>query len=226
MKKYYCKENQDVAIAENDDAYIETKGTYISMRESVSKLYIKINDINTSNFGPFNIVVYTSQTEDGDLRIIDSRDKTNIVEVEGAKLLNYVFVKIIMPKNVIMQSVEIYAQYSESSITNLPINYGQDGYAYTKIYDLGKNKNFKVSNIEYELAGNKENISFSFRGFKNDNANIVSTEWYDYSEDENQKENNAHIFNEYSLIQFRAFIKNSDTRLRIKEFALEEVDSK
>lgn len=226
MRKYYCKEIQDVAIAENDDAYIETKGTYISMRESVSKLYVKINDINTSNFGPFNIVVYTSQTEDGDLRIIDSRDKTNIVEVEGAKLLNYVFVKIIMPKNVIMQSVEIYAQYSESSITNLPINYGQDGYAYTKIYDLGKNKNFKVSNIEYELAGNKENISFSFRGFKNDNANIVSTEWYDYSEDENQKENNAHIFNEYSLIQFRAFIKNSDTRLRIKEFALEEVDSK
>ena len=46
MRKYYCKEIQDVAIAENDDAYIETKGTYISMRESVSKLYIKINDIN------------------------------------------------------------------------------------------------------------------------------------------------------------------------------------
>ena len=168
--------------------------------------------------------ILTCDTEDGHYTVAKELKNTNVVSAGKSRLLTYVKVKITMPKGKVIDSVEIFAEYSQtknSVLKSVPYKYGS---MTTKIYDVGSVKNLRAKSVEISSVKEFDKLSISVRGCRMDSNNLVWTEWKQLSiEETTYAIKNDVSFEDYSLYQFKIDLYDENASVRIDAINFEVI---
>ena len=228
IKKYDVKsqtknsmiENEDCLVSEKDGAWVETTPVKINFRKNVVSLFFKINDYINGNLKDFVVIAYGSNNG-RDFTELGIYKNTNLVSLYNKKIYDYIKFRIEAIEGQIIKSLELFAQYKESSDSALKITENSGGTATTKVYDVGIKGKFKLFCVEYDVEDSLENlpgVRVQIRGGKtSEMSDIVKwTNWKNF-------EPNT-IFDDYKLFQFRIiFLTGNRSKVRINKFVLEAV---
>lgn len=212
-------ENNDFLVSEEDGAWLETSTFKVGFRRNMVGLFFKINDYIDDNFKDFIVTAYGSN--DGrDYTELGVYKNTNLVSLYNTKIYDYVKFKIETVEGQIVKSLELFAQYKETTDSALKITENEGGSAITKVYDIGVNGRFKPSSVEYTIEEYTKNIPelrFQIRGGKSSDMSdmIEWTDWKEYDSDV--------VFENYKLFQFRIFITGKRSKIHINKFILEAI---
>lgn len=212
-------ENDDFLIAEKDGAWLETIPVKVDFRKNVVSLFFKINDYMNGNLKDFIVTAYGS-SNGRDFVELGIYKNINLVSLYNTKIYDYVKFKVETVEGQIVKSLELFAQYKESSDSALKIMENDGGTATTKVYDTGIRGRFKPIKIEYDTEDGLKNpveIKFQIRGGKtSEMSNVVEwTNWKDF--------NSGIVFDDYKLFQFRISLAGKRSKVRINKFVLEAI---
>ena len=221
---YTATKHRTMLTSFADDNYIMTPAIYVRSFKSVKNIICKVNQLRESATSGFMMQILTCDTEDGHYTVAKELKNTNVVSAGKSRLLTYVKVKITMPKGKVIDSVEIFAEYSQtknSVLKSVPYKYGS---MTTKIYDVGSVKNLRAKSVEISSVKEFDKLSISVRGCRMDSNNLVWTEWKQLSiEETTYAIKNDVSFEDYSLYQFKIDLYDENASVRIDAINFEVI---
>lgn len=209
------------------DSYLETENANgiiylpvkkIERRQNVKSIFIRINNVLLEQLKGFDMTVLTGRTEDGEFSVVETIKNSNSVTINGARLSDYIKLVITMPKEKIIEDIEVYAEYAEGQ--GLSVRHYSRGYLETKIYDIGSPGNYFLSAINLqnqELFGRSEVL---VRALRQNETDIVYTDWQKVELDATGHVTNRVQFENYEYFQFRIEMNREADRVQIESFEL------
>ena len=216
----YLDYKKNYFISTEDNASLETPYVGIRLKNNISELVIKINDIITDSMKSFNIKVLGCNTATGIYTEVKHVQNNNIITVPKRSIKNYMKVALTdIAKSKVINSITLYAQYTESNddTNTLATRAFDTGNLITKIYDIGSEEDILLKNIEYE-SNKSNNILFYYRGCRENKREFVFTDWYMFNK---EKPEYNHVLSNYRYIQFKIYINNPDATVSVKKFTME-----
>lgn len=215
----YLDYKKNYFISTEDNASLETPYIGIRLKNNISKLVIKINDVITDSMKSFNIKVLGCNTATGIYTEVRHVKNNNIIIVPKESIKNYMRVTLTdITKSKIINSITLYAQYTESdNADTLATRAFDTGNLITKIYDIGSEEDILLKNIEYE-SNKSNNIFFYYRGCRENKREFVFTDWYMFNK---EKPDYNHVLSNYRYVQFKIYINNPDATVSVKKFTME-----
>lgn len=209
IKNADCKNGSITSV--RDGAVIKTKDTYVKNSSSAYALYVKVNSILAGARKGFDIEVYTSPYSGKGYTLAAYGTGTNLVEVLKENINSYVKVIVRAKSKKVIDSIEIYARYAETSGATLISLPKESGSFTSKVYDLGISANYKFAGAdsEEELADGGS-VVYEVRGLRQNDDAMVFTEW---------KQKGAE-FEDYRMFQFRVRVKGSGSSTKINRFRM------
>lgn len=216
-------QHKDWVIATRNDTVVTTPSFYISNQASAQKVFIKVNDVFSKQLKGFTIKAYGCSFRNGKYTKFFEAQDTNIAEISGDNIPNFIKVEICMTKGQVVNSVDVYAKYVErDNVTNVASMPKNGGEILSKIYDLGDVYKFKISGVNFE-SNQAQNIKIYVRGFRENKYDFVATDWIEYI---NGSESGIApvSFDDYRLLQFKIIVTGQDTQITIKDFDVEVIN--
>ena len=216
----YLDYKKNYFISTKDNASLETPYVGIRLKNNISELVIKINDIITDSMKSFNIKVLGCNTATGIYTEVKHVQNNNIITIPKRSIKNYMKVALTdIAKSKVINSITLYAQYTESNddTNTLATRAFDTGNLITKIYDIGSEEDILLKNIEYE-SNKSNNILFYYRGCRENKREFVFTDWYMFNK---EKPEYNHVLSNYRYIQFKIYINNPDATVSVKKFTME-----
>jgi hypothetical protein len=209
--------------AGKDGGEITSSWIEIPSHQAISAVYVKINDVLIDPFRDFSAHVYTAENSAGqNKREVFEGSATNLIEIQSSSLMRCLQFVIEMPPKSVINSIEVYVRYVENQ-AGLRVFCPQSGALVTKVYDTSVVGNFRPKYIAGS-AGHSEHISIYIRGYRQDDAHGVFTEWYPCQFNEHLIfSDSCHIFEGYRYFQFMIQMDHQDSYIHIEEFVLEVV---
>lgn len=212
----------------NKTGKIITPPILLNNKKSIKDLYVVVNNITIKKFANFNIKILTADNPTNTFTEIAYNSKTNLLELPVSTLFNYIKIEIEVPPNKIINSICIYARYSESEYDTPKITNYNNGYLISKIYDTVYEADFVPHELILDSKLDLEdlqNIKIYMRGYKKDKQKEEWTDWYKVYIAYNCHltiENN-HVFNQYRFFQFKIELNSVKAKPNIKEIVLKVV---
>ena len=192
--------------------------------KAIESLYVKINDMMIDSFKHFDIHLYTAEDSTGyNMREIYFERKKNLVELQPTYLLRYIRVVIELPAKRVINSIEVYARYSEKENgQKLSIPPETNGTLVTKLYNTVATGNYRLEYLDGEVT-HPEDIRIWMRGYRQDIEHDAWTKWYECKFNKDLIFSKAHIFENYQYFQFKIMLLSPDADIKINNFVLKAV---
>ena len=210
-----------IVSSSNTMGNITTKPIFIGDFKTIKSIVYKINNIPLEDMQGFNCELLQSKAVNGTYTRCDNvlKDSSNINYVTD---LNYSYVKLSVdiPKNKVIDSIEIYIEYrsTEDAAPNNAIEV--NGSFISKVYDTHYSNNYKLLAVNVEdQVGNAE---VYIRASKEKSALSVWTEWKK-AVDNDTTINNLR-FEDYRFFQIKVDLKGVNSKIKLKYFDLEVVE--
>lgn len=228
LKTIMCSSHKNYLKAETDDAKINIPTTYLPQHNNIRNLYLKINNTQLPEYQGFKTEVHGAELLNGKTHLIDVQEG-NIVKIAHNRISNYFSANIFTRKDTIIESIELYGQYAQTSndadYQYLNIMQKNTGSVITKIYDLGKPFNLMLKNVDYEAENADSNdIKIFARGCSENLNDYQFTAWKEYPTSLVTDTNlHAVTFEHCRYIQFKIVIYNKSISVLLKQFNIEVI---
>jgi hypothetical protein len=163
----------------NSSGSIVTDAIYLENLNTIKNFVFKINDVMFNNMIGFTVKVLGSNILDGDYHIIDTFN-SNVGLINGNLITTkYIKIAIDMPENKIITNISAYVEYKTTNNEAPSESLIQTGTMFSRVFDSQYAANYKVNSIEIESISNKEDVTISIRGAKENYNGDVWTSWKD-----------------------------------------------
>lgn len=190
----------------------------LNKREGIKNIHVVVNQILFDHMKGFDISALTGDAPDGDFVPVATETGTNHMVISGPRLSDYMKVVITMPKNHVIENVEVYAEYAETG-NQIAIAHYTSGSFTTKLYDAGDADHYELERVLLDAAS-FGNSRLSVRGAKQNAEDLVWTEWKPVSLDKKGNVTNEVRFKDYEYFQFKGELGNEEDRINIYRFEL------
>lgn len=218
----------DTYIATEDDAYILSSPIFISNKQSVKDVIVKINELRESIFKDFTVTLFTFNSSSDIAKQLDKRSEENIFSFKEYTFGSYIQIKIEMKTGKVIHDADVLLKYREVANIPLIVEEQKSGYLITKIYDTAyDDKNYIVSKIGFSHIEGKEFIKVEARACREGTYDSAWTDWYELNF--LTEGNNAgltidpHHFEGYRLFQFRIALSSPLAQISMENFVLKVV---
>ena len=211
----------------NESGYIETSPIYIGNSNTIKNLLIKINNVKFDNMNYFDTTIYSSDNSKTNFKKI-AQSNDNFIATTNQLLNNYIKIRIDIPANKVINSLDIFAEYYENKEKNIkPLNKEvKNGIYISKVLDCQYNERYSISNINIEDFNNLNDYIFQIRASKNNNDNTVWTDWktINIALDNNKIIiKNRLVFDGYRYFQFKLIINGQYNSIKLNYIDLEVI---
>lgn len=215
-------------IATEDDAYILSSPIFVTNKQSIKDVIVKINELSESIFKDFTVSLYTFNSLSDLAKQLDKQSGENIFNFKEYSFGSYLQIKIEMKIGKVIHDADVLLKYREVENTPLVIKEQSSGYLLTQIYDTAYiDKNYVVQKINFSDIEGSEFIKIEVRGCKEGENDSVWTDWHEI---EFIKEGKGigttiepHRFEGYHLFQFKISLLNPTAKISMKNFILKVV---
>lgn len=216
----YLDYKKDYFVSTDNNAFLETQYVGIRLKNNISELVIKVNDVISDSMKSFNIRVLGCNTATGTYTEVKHTTNSNIIIVPGRSVKNYMKVALVdIAKSKVIKNITLYAKYTEAVNDSdvLATRALDTGNLVTKIYDIGSEENVMLKNVTYN-SNRDNNIIFYYRGCRENKREFVFTDWYMFNK---EKPEYNHVLENYRYIQFKIYINNPDAIVSVENFTME-----
>lgn len=188
---------------------------FIDNPYTVNRLIFKVNDIDLDNMSDIKIYIYTSNERNGQYRLYTSLDN-NFGFVYGDYLSRYIKVKLEVPKNKVITSFSVFAEYKSDKNNIIQAETCNTGYIVSNIFDTQECLKYKLNNVNIEQVSDSSDIKMYIRAAKEDIS--VWTDWKEI--DINNKTNNI-VFNNARYFQIKIQLYSKYAYVKFNNIDLE-----
>lgn len=186
----------------------------------VRRLFYKINNTDFPEMKGFKINIVTSDKADGDY-IPVSYCNDNVGFVYGEHLSRYIKLIIEIPKNKIIDDIDIFVEH-KSTKDYYPKAYTiSNGEIISKVYDAQYKADYRIKNIVVDELSSINDVEISIRTARDVNKADVWHEWKVVHLDDNLKVTNIIEFENSRFYQVRVRLKTKEATIKLKHIELE-----
>lgn len=215
-------DNDCIVSTSSSGGNILTKPIYIGDPSTIKSVLYKINNIPLASMQGFTSELLQSKTLNGTYIKCDKvlKDTSNINYVTDLKY-PYVQLSVDIPKNKVIDSIEIYIEYKSTDEAAPNSEIEANGTFISKVYDTHYQGNYKLTAMD--IADQSGEAEIYIRASKEKSALSVWSSWKKVSVDNNTVINDL-IFEDYRFFQIRVDLKGVDSKIKLKYFDLEVVE--
>lgn len=214
--------NNHITTLDND-GYIETPAIFIDSPLTVKRLFYKINNVNFSEMQNFKVTILTSPTIDGDFVPVSNHTE-NIGYSYGDYLAKYVKLHIEIPKNKVIDTIEVFSEYKSTSEDAPKAFTVSSGYLESIVYDAQYSANYRIRNITIKDMSHANDVVISIRAARNKYSTDVWLPYKQINIDENGKILGSDIiFEDARFFQVKIQLKTKEAFINIENIELEVI---
>lgn len=216
-------ENEALVCKSASTGRIKTPAILVPNRQAVISVYAKVNDVLIKNLKNFTIQCYSAETKNSVFRKIAENKKTNLMEIQGNGIGNYLQFVVELDNDKVINSLEVYVRYAEIPDAPLYITQNERGNLISSVYDTTLTNSVQLHRFTGSVT-HPEYVTFEIRGCRMDDTHIVWTQWYPYQiTNDLHFVGNEHVFENYRYFQFRITLTNPEATLHINSIIFKVV---
>ena len=162
----------------------------------------------------YTIEILTSDIENGIFTTVLTKEDTNDIIVSSRYLKQYIRIRITMPEDSIIQSIQLFGEYYEGEYAP-HVKYHNSGNMISKLFDTGFTNDYQLTKISASRIHDLDHIQFEIRGCREDDKALVWTPWEPVTIDETLSVTSENIFRGYRLFQLRVSLSSANCRIYI-----------
>lgn len=183
--------------------------------EALKSIDIKINDMLIDDtYKNYTVEILTSDMENGIFTTVLTKEDTNDIIVSSRYLKQYIRIRITMPEDSIIQSIQLFGEYYEGEYAP-HVKYHNSGNMISKLFDTGFTSDYQLTKISASRIHDLDHIQFEIRGCREDDKALVWTPWEPITIDETLSVTSDNIFRGYRLFQLRVSLSSANCRIHI-----------
>lgn len=207
----------------DNDGYIETPAIFIDSPLTVKRLFYKINNVDFSEMQNFKVTILTSPTIDGDFVPVSNHTE-NIGYSYGDYLAKYVKLYIEMPKNKVIDNIEIFSEYKSTNEDAPKAFTISSGYLESIVYDAQYSADYRIRSISIKDISNVNDVVISIRAARDKYSTNVWLPYKNINIDKTGKILGSDIiFTDARFFQIKVQLKTKEAFINIENIELEVI---